>query len=269
MRNGITAIILAAGPGSRLLPRTANTPKCLTPVAGQPILGYQLAALRECGVHDIVMVVGYRSDRIRTYVDRSVTLVENREFASTNSSYSLWLARQYLLGGFLHLNSDLIFDADLLRALLAAPDENAVIVDRHVRPGSDMMKAEMDGRHILRMGKQLTDHAAAEVVGPAKFGPAGAELVVRRLSQLTAAGDRSCWAYSVFGDLAPSLALAGVDNPGCFWAEVDTTADAADADRHIPRSLVQLAKRGVEPHRAPTCGSKSETTPDGLPTHVG
>ena len=182
MHNGITAIILAAGPGSRLLPKTLDTPKCLTPVAGQPILSYQLAALRQCGVRNIVMVVGYRSDRIRAYVDPAVTLVDNREFASTNSSYSLWLARKYLRGGFLHLNSDLIFEPDLLRALLAAPDENAVVVDRDVRSGSDMMKAEMNGRHILRMEKHLTDNAAAEVVGPAKFGPAGAELVVRRLS---------------------------------------------------------------------------------------
>ena len=268
MRDGITAIILAAGPGSRLLPRTADTPKCLTPVAGQPILGYQLAALRQCGVRNIVMVVGYRSDRIRAFVDPSVLLVDNREFASTNSSYSLWLARKYLRGGFLHLNSDLIFDPDLLRTLLSAPDENAVIVDRDVRPGSDMMKAEMNGRHILRMGKHLTDNAAAEVVGPAKFGPAGAELVVSRLSELVAAGNRGCWAYSVFGDLAPSLPLVGVDNPSCFWAEVDTAADAAEADRRIPRSLVQLAHRAVESCEAPRRGSKSEESPDVLPTHV-
>jgi L-glutamine-phosphate cytidylyltransferase len=268
MRTGITAIILAAGPGSRLLPRTADTPKCLTPVAGQPILGYQLAALRQCGVHDIVMVVGYRSDRIRAYVDPSVTLVDNHEFASTNSSYSLWLARKFLRGGFVHLNSDLIFEPDLLRALLATPDENAVVVDRDVRQGSDMMKAEMNGRHILRMGKQLTDNAAAEVVGPAKFGPAGAELVVRRLSQLTAVGDRGRWAYSVFGELAPTLPLAGVDNPGCFWAEVDTTADAVEADCRIPQSLVHLAKRGVESRVALTRGSTAENTPDGFPTHA-
>jgi choline kinase len=268
MHDGITAIILAAGPGSRLLPRTLDTPKCLTPVAGQPILGYQLAALRQCGVRNIVMVVGYRSDRIRAYVDPAVTLVDNREFASTNSSYSLWLARKYLRGGFLHLNSDLIFDPDLLQALLAAPDENAVVVDRDVRSGSDMMKAEMNGRHILRMEKHLTDNAAAEVVGPAKFGPAGAELVVRRLSQLVAAGDRSRWAYSVFGELAPSLPLAGVNNPGCFWAEVDTTADAAEADRRIPRSLVQLARRTGDSLGGPRRGSTSEEAPDVLPTPV-
>jgi choline kinase len=239
------AIILAAGPGSRLLPHTAHSPKCLTPIGGQPILRYQLAALRRCGVDDVVIVVGYLSDRIRDYVDSSVTLVENRDFASTNSSYSLWLARNHMRQGFIHLNSDLLFEPELLRALLASPDENAVIVDRRVRAGSDMMKAQMDGARILRMGKQLTTDAAAEVVGPAKFGASGAELVVQRLSQLRAVGDRNQWAYGVFGELAPQLLFAGVDNPGCFWAEVDTTADAADANRRIPASMVELASRSL------------------------
>ena len=235
------AVILAAGPGNRLLPHTAHKPKCLTEVGGQPILTYQIAALRACDIRDIVIVVGYLAGQIRAHVEPSIALVENRDYATTNSSYSLWLARNYLRGGFIHLNSDLLFEPELLAELLAAPDENAVIVDRHVRAGSDMMKAEMDGRRILRMAKDLTAVASAEVVGPAKFGPRGAEMLIDRLTHLSDRGDRGQWAYSVFGDLAPALAFSGVDNPGRFWAEVDTAADAREADRRIPRSLVALA----------------------------
>lgn len=258
------AIILAAGAGSRLLPHTAHSPKCLTPINGQPILRYQIAALRECGIDDIVIVVGYLAHCIRDFVDSSVTLVENRDYASTNSSHSLWLARAHTRHGFIHLNSDLLFEPTVLAALLASPDENAVIVERNVRPGSDMMKAEMDGRQIVRMGKQLSNGVAAEVVGPVKFGAAGAELVGHRLAELAAAGDRNRWAYSVFGDLAPALGLAGVDNPGCFWAEVDTVADKREADRRMPQSLVNLAREA-----SGTRGISSESTArDGFRTHA-
>ena len=239
-----TAVILAAGPGSRLLPHTAHNPKCLTEIGGHPILRYQLAALRACGIRDIVIVVGYLADKIRVRVDSSITFVENREYATTNSSYSLWLARNYLRGGFIHLNSDLLFEPKSLRELLAAPAANAVIVDRRVRSASDMMKARMDGQRILRMAKDLTVDASAEVVGPAKFGPRGAELLIDKLTELTERGDRGRWAFSVFGELASSLALAGVDTPaGSFWAEVDTAADAREAHRRIPSSLVDLASR--------------------------
>jgi len=236
-----TAVILAAGPGSRLLPHTAHAPKCLTAIGGFPILQYQLAALRQCGIDDIVLVVGYLSDRIRGFVREPVTYVENGDYASTNSSHSLWLARERLRNGYVHLNSDLLFEPDMLRALLDAPAENAVIVERTVCPSSDMMKAQMDGARILRMGKNLTSDAAAEVVGPAKFGPNGAARLIDALEGLQASGERNRWAYGIFGELATELAFTGVDNPGAFWAEVDTVADAQDAERRIPRRMIDLA----------------------------
>jgi choline kinase len=241
-----TAIILAAGSGSRLLPHTAHAPKCLTSVAGQPILRYQIAVLRQCGVNDIVIVVGYKGECIREFVDSSVTLVENRDYATTNSSYSLWLAREHMREGFVHLNSDLLFEPSMLRALLTSHAENAIVIDRQVRTDSDMMKARMQGSRILAMGKQLTEDAVAEVIGPAKFGPAGAALIDRRLSQLAAHADRNKWAYSIFGELASDLRFAGVDNPGCFWAEIDTLADHAAAERRLPASLIELARQEAD-----------------------
>jgi choline kinase len=238
----------------------------MTTIAGQPILRYQIAALRQCGIEDIVVVVGYLAHRIREYVDSSVTLVENLDYATTNSSYSLWLARAHMRHGFVHLNSDLLFEPEALRALLDAPDENAVVVDRRVRAGSDMMKADMNGRRILRMGKHLTS-GAAEVVGPVKFGPSGAGILMRRLAQLAAAADRNRWAYAVFGELAPELGLAGVDNPGCFWAEVDTVADRRDAERRVPASLVRLAASHADAARQADVSPQSPAR-DGFRTHA-
>lgn len=267
MSHPTTAIILAAGAGSRLLPHTLHSPKCLTPITGHPILRYQIAVLRRCGVHDIVMVVGYLAESIRDYVDPSVTLVENTDYESTNSSYSLWLARKHMRHGFIHLNSDLLFEPALLRALLASADENAVIIDRDVRPDSDMMKAQLDGPRIVQMGKELKTGAAAEVVGPAKFGAPGAAALIERLGQLNAAGDRNRWAYRVFGELASELSFTGVDNPGSFWAEVDTLADAQEAERRIPQSLVRLAAQG-EPPAPPRKTATESPAPASFPTHV-
>lgn len=242
-----TAVILAAGAGSRLLPHTAHAPKCLTNIGGFPILQYQIAALRECGIDDVVMVVGYLPHCIRQFAGDSATYVDNADYASTNSSHSLWLAREHLRDGYIHLNSDLLFEPRLLRALLDAPHENAVIVQRAVNADSDMMKARMDGARIREMGKHLTAGAVAEVVGPAKFGPEGAARLIAALDRLQAEGARNRWAYAVFGELADEIAFTGVDNPGCFWAEVDTVADAQDAERRIPRRLVKCASRWGAP----------------------
>ena len=236
------AIILAAGPGSRMLPHTEHRPKCLLKIGGHPILHYQIAALRHCGVHDITIVVGYLAEQIKEFVTAPVTFVENAEFRSTGSSYSLWLARDSMRDGFLYLNSDLVFHPGMLKALLDAPDENAVIVERRIVPTSDMQKAQMDGRFILQMGKHLpADVAAAEVVGPVKFSATGARRIIERLDELIQAGDRNRWAYEVFGSVGPEIGFAGVDNPGCFWAEVDTATEALEANQRIPRALVDFA----------------------------
>ena len=106
-------------------------------------------------------------------------------------------------------------------------------------PGSDMMKATMSGARILTMGKQLAD-GVAEVVGPAKFGADGAACLFEDLDRRVGGGQRNQWAYGVFGELAEKLSFSGVDNPGCFWAEVDTVADARDAERRIPRRMIDL-----------------------------
>ena len=88
-----TAVILAAGAGSRLLPHTAHAPKCLTAIGGYPILQYQIAALRACGIEDVVIVVGYLPHCIRNFARGTATYVDNPDFASTNRSHSLWLER--------------------------------------------------------------------------------------------------------------------------------------------------------------------------------
>src|SRR4030095_7986534 len=129
-----------------------------------------------------------------------------------------------------------------------SPHANAVVVDRQISPTSDMQKAQMDGDRILRMNKNLPDGVAdAEVVGPAKFDRDGAARIVAYLDRLIAKGDRNRWSYEVFGLVAEQLTFAGVDNPDCFWAEVDTPTEALDANQRIPPALVDLAGRRLEP----------------------
>jgi choline kinase len=245
------AVILAAGLGSRLLPHTETRPKCLLKVGGRTILEYQLAALRQCGITDVVLVVGYQREKIREHLDVPVTYIENSEYASTGSSYSLWLTRDLITDGFEYVNSDVIFHPRMLAALLDAPAPDAIVVDRHVNLTGDMQKAAMDGDRILRMSKNMgAADAAAEVVGPAKFSADGARRIVAYLDGLVAAGERSRWAYEAFGEVARERPFIGIDNPGCFWAEVDTPGDLIEAAQRMPSVFIDFrAARIAAPDR--------------------
>ena len=151
------AVILAAGQGTRLRPLTDHRPKCLVEVQGKPLLQYQLEALSETGVRECIIVVGHRAEQVRhtfgmRFRDLALTYVENGIYGRTNNIYSLWLTRQEIHDDVLLLESDVIFEPELLADLIAVPHGSVAVVDRFLPP--------MNGTVILAQG----DRASAMVL---------------------------------------------------------------------------------------------------------
>lgn len=114
------AVILAAGLGSRLRPLTDEVPKCLTEVAGEPILIHALKALAEAGVTDVVVIIGYLGDEIRNRAGASfrgmrISYLENARYAETGTARSAFLAEDYLRAGAYLIEGDTIFDPAILQ----------------------------------------------------------------------------------------------------------------------------------------------------------
>ncbi len=125
-----TALLLAAGTGSRLRPLTLKTPKCLTMVGGYSILERLIHILRLQGIKRLIVVIGHQGDRIRDFlqkkaIDMQVDYVTNPIYQTTNNIYSLWLARQQISEPFLLIESDLIFEFSMLNDMMQ-PDKIAI-----------------------------------------------------------------------------------------------------------------------------------------------
>lgn len=234
------AVILAAGFGSRLLPHTKTMPKCLLRVRGHSILDYQISALRQNGIRDIAVVIGYCGDKIRKHLKIPVTFIENKDYATTNSSYSLYLARKSTQDGFIYLNSDLIFHPEMLQTLLRSKSKDAIVVTHKVDRQNDMHKAQIKQARILRIGKDLpTKACSADVIGPAKFSPQGAKQVMRIIETAIKSGERNNWCYTIFGDFARTNPFFAVENPGFFWTEIDRPSDLSKAERNMPKNFFE------------------------------
>lgn len=129
-----SAVILAAGFGSRLRPLTDLRPKPLVAVGGTPILFNALRHLEAVGVEDVTIVVGYRKDAIqyacgRRFGKLDINYVESSVYDATGNAYSLWLARHTLLKGDTYLlEGDVFFELDALRNLGAVNAENVAAV---------------------------------------------------------------------------------------------------------------------------------------------
>lgn len=232
------AVILAAGRGSRLAGAGGGRPKCLLRVGGTTLLERQLATLRACGVEAITVVVGYEASRVARVCGTAARTIENARYAETNSLYSLWLARDSLDGGFVVLNGDVLFHPQLLDDLLSSRVEDALVVefrDARLEPfGDEEMKVKVRGGRVEDIAKTLSgSEADAENVGLAKFGPAGARLLVEEMDAVVAAGRLSEWAPRAFQAFARRRPLHVIGTRGFPWIEIDFPEDYERAARDV------------------------------------
>jgi choline kinase len=233
------AIILAAGVGSRLRPLTDDRPKCLLDVGGRTILDHQLTSLRRWGVDDIVMVLGYRGDHIRTHLGAAARYVDNPRYENTNSLYSLWLAREELASGALILNSDVLAPAALFERLLRSPAPDAVLVERGSHFEAEDMKVTLRGWQVVDFSKGLTvEQAHAHNVGVAKFSGPGGPRLVGCLDELVAAGHEDDWVPVAFREYASRWPLAAVATDGLPWIEIDYPADLERARTEVEPAIL-------------------------------
>lgn len=117
-------MFLCAGVGSRLLPLTSHTPKCLVDISGKTTLSNTLNILEEDDFRGCFYIVcGHASEKIYDYVENyngkvNIVLIHNKLYSETNSLYSLSLVAGRIKRDTIILNGDLFFDNNLLRTLI-------------------------------------------------------------------------------------------------------------------------------------------------------
>ena len=154
------AVILAAGLGSRLRPITNEVPKCMVPVNGIRIIDKQIDNLLVNGVTEIYVVDGYKAEVLANHLNEvypQVHVVSNHRYGETNNMYSLFLTSQYVKGEeFLLMNSDVYYDADIIKGLLEGADQSKIACDRSGYI-EESMKITLDGDKINHISKKITE----------------------------------------------------------------------------------------------------------------
>ncbi len=227
------AIIIAAGHGSRLLPLTLETPKCLVPVGGRAILDHQLRAIRTAGITAVTVVGGYRIEQIGEHLAArrddglATDLVFNPFWAAASSIGSVWAARADLTGAFALMNGDTIFDPAVLTAAVADARRGVkLVVDTLASPEpDDMLVAVADGR-VRAVGKALdparATHRSLGIVASTGGGAYADAL------RAVIGGENGIHAFhhAIVDRLAGVDAVAAVAIPaGTPWQEIDRPDD--------------------------------------------
>ena len=120
-------VILAAGRGSRMEAVTADRPKCLVELGGKPLLHWQVQAMHNAGIQDLLVVTGYRGEMVAGPFE----VVENPRWSESNMVTSMTCADPWLRSGECIVSyADIVYRSSHLTSLLDAREDIALTYDR-------------------------------------------------------------------------------------------------------------------------------------------
>ncbi len=231
------AIILSAGQGRRLLPHTESRPKCALPVAGRSILEWQIEQAAAAGIREAVVVTGFHADVVDGIVAGVTALrartLYNPVYAVSDNLVTCWIARHEMDQPFVIVNGDTLFEAEVMRRLLASDPSVPITLATDVKTAydADDMKIVADGRRLCRVGKKL-DLATVngESIGMMVFRDAGARLFRERLERIVRQTEGlGRWYLSAIDELAQEGHVGICPIHGLRWCEIDDPRDLANA----------------------------------------
>lgn len=234
------AVILAAGCGKRLSPATNGRPKCLVHVGGQTLIERHLRVLDDLGIRRVCVILGCGTEEVLASINScgdSCDFIVNTYYAQTDSLHSLWMARDWVTGPFLLMNTDVLADPDVYRRVLAA-EGSALAYDSSSGDEEEHMKVSLRGDLVQSVGKTLSrEETTGESVGILKFDGRTADSLFAETNELILAGEGNNWAPVAVNRVAKRLPIRAVNVADLPWIEIDFPEDLERAERVIVPSI--------------------------------
>jgi UDP-N-acetylglucosamine diphosphorylase/glucosamine-1-phosphate N-acetyltransferase len=108
----LKAVILAAGEGNRMRPLTSNRPKVMLPIANMPILEHLLIEVKEAGIGDFILIVGYCDEQVRSYFGKGekwgVNIAYSEQRKQLGTADAIRIVEGMVADNFLVINGDVI-----------------------------------------------------------------------------------------------------------------------------------------------------------------
>lgn len=220
-----SAIVLAAGLGTRLRPLTDHTPKPLLNIGDKRLIDFPLEQLATAGVHDVVINLHYKGDAIQDYVGDGqrygLQVRYSAESALLGTGGGIQQAATSLAdsSAFFVVNGDIFCDLDLralLRARALAPSAAATLAIRALRENDTYTPLRIDPKGQLTAIGEGTDHYIGIMIG-----------TTRLLDQLPAAGQPSCLVQQGLQPLLKNGVIISTYRHVGVWSDVGTPEDLA------------------------------------------
>ncbi len=191
------AIILAAGVSRRLYPVTETIPKCLLEIGGKTILERQLESLKNQGISQITIVIGYYREKIIDFIsanfpELNIEYIINQHFFETNTAHSVYLCRNSLIkDNHILMNGDVLYPSQLLAQVISDSHETVLAVEVKKCGMEEVKVIEGANNRVVAIGKKLVpENCLGEFIGVAKFSKEFNQVFSNSLEQLIQAGGK-------------------------------------------------------------------------------
>ncbi|WP_254861460.1 sugar phosphate nucleotidyltransferase [Halovivax gelatinilyticus] len=265
--NDTSAIVLAAGEGTRLRPLTRNRPKPMLPGATTPILERVLDHLIEAGVTDVTIVVGHGRRRVQSHFGptyRNVSLSYVTQEKQLGTGHALLQAESAVDGPTLVVYGDQLVGTPVIADVLAAHDDAAVTLGAldhpdvtaygGVRVDGDRVVDIAERPHeaeayLLNAGVYVVDERLLSAIDAAESTP-GEQSLVSGISHLVESGEpvsgvrtSGLWVDATYPwdllTVADALFEAGLAGE-CGGDERSTSEEAVVAESAVVREPVEI-----------------------------
>ena len=245
-------IILAAGKGTRLAPFTDNFPKGMIKLFDKTLIEMQIDNFKKCGIEDITIVTGYKSEKINF---SGITYVKNENFESTNMNASLFCAKEYLNDLTVISYSDIFYDKIIIEKLIHSKSDVSVATrlnweqdydGRDLHPLPEAENVLLDNGKILTIRKNITTKTLhqkiGEFLGLLKLSKKGCEIFLNEYLKLEQTHEGTFFSSQSFKkayltDMIQKIINEGHDVEPVIinenWCEIDTAQDIKNARKNF------------------------------------
>ncbi len=232
-----TAVIMAAGLGSRFGKMTEFIPKGFVEVNGKSMVVRSIEALIACGIERIIIGTGYKKEMYEELINiyPQIECCFSEKYAVTNSMWTLYNCKE-LIGGddFLLLESDLIFEKRAISGLLDDVRDDVMLISDVIKfQDQYFVEHNFSGELTMCSTKEEELNVCGELVGIHKLSRSFFQRIKDYYSQILDEKPKMGYEYALLDISQHQKPMSVLKVEGLKWYEIDDESDLEYAESHI------------------------------------
>lgn len=244
------AIIMAAGKGSRLGTLTDDKPKSFLEIKGIKLIEYNVALLHAYGIHNIIIVTGYRNEQMEEFAGKikGIKCIYNPFYEMVNVLGSFYMAQEYLVEDTIYMHADTLCAPEIFEEMITAKGDMILPVE-YKKCDEEAMKVLTENGKVMEISKQIPcDAAEGEFIGIAKISKGILNDLRQASKKLMKEKEFTAYFEGAIQELLnlQKYNIRAIDTRNHFWGEVDFLEDYERVSNEISPELVEIAQKDLK-----------------------